>query len=162
MERDIFSLLKISVLNTFGKEAVSCMTTGCWVPCWVTVPIWPGSGWMPGWLDTALRRHRSMCCTICTIAVIRHLSVKSRPSTANGILDRMEEKDLLRRSVSASDGRKRLITLTEKGAGLQEGLRQKFEETEQLMTKGFSEEETAQLHELLRRVMANLEEDRDV
>lgn len=92
--------------------------------------------------------------------VTAHLKVK--PSTANGILDRMEEKDLLRRSVSASDGRKRLITLTEKGAGLQEGLRQKFEETEQLMTKGFSEEETAQLHELLRRVMANLEEDRDV
>ena len=92
--------------------------------------------------------------------VTAHLKVK--PSTANGILDRMEEKALLRRSVSVSDGRKRLITLTEKGAGLQEGLRQKFEETEQLMTKGFSEEETAQLYELLRRVMANLEEDRDV
>ena len=92
--------------------------------------------------------------------VTAHLKVK--PSTANGILDRMEEKALLRRSVSASDGRKRLITLTEKGEGLQEVLRQKFAETEQLMTKGLSEEETAQLHELLRRVMTNLEEDRDV
>ena len=92
--------------------------------------------------------------------VTAHLKVK--PSTANGILDRMEEKALLRRSVSASDGRKRLITLTEKGEGLQEVLRQKFAETEQLMTKGLSEEETAQLHELLRRVMVNLEEDRDV
>ena len=92
--------------------------------------------------------------------VTAHLKVK--PSTANGILDRMEEKDLLRRSISESDGRKRLITLTEKGAGLQEVLRQKFEETEQLMTQGFSEAETAQLHELLRRVMVNLEEDRDV
>ena len=92
--------------------------------------------------------------------VTAHLKVK--PSTANGILDRMEEKALLRRSVSASDGRKRLITLTEKGEGLQEVLRQKFAETEQLMTKGLGEEETAQLHELLRRVMTNLEEDRDV
>ena len=92
--------------------------------------------------------------------VTAHLKVK--PSTANGILDRMEEKALLRRSVSASDGRKRLITLTEKGEGLQEVLRQKFAETEQLMTKGLSEEEIAQLHELLRRVMTNLEEDRDV
>ena len=92
--------------------------------------------------------------------VTAHLKVK--PSTANGILDRMEEKNLLRRSISESDGRKRLITLTEKGAGLQEVLRQKFEETEQLMTQGFSEAETAQLHELLRRVMVNLEEDRDV
>ena len=92
--------------------------------------------------------------------VTAHLKVK--PSTANGILDRMEEKNLLRRSISESDGRKRLITLTEKGAGLQEVLRQKFEETEQLMTQGFSEVETAQLHELLRRVMVNLEEDWDV
>lgn len=92
--------------------------------------------------------------------VTAHLKVK--PSTANGILDRMEEKDLLRRSVSESDGRKRLITLTEKGKSMQEVLRQKFEETEQLMTRGFSEEETAQLHSLLWRVMSNLEEDRNV
>ena len=45
---------------------------------------------------------------------------------------------------------------------MQEVLRQKFGETERLMTKGFSEEETERLYELLRRVMANLEEDRGV
>ena len=90
--------------------------------------------------------------------VTTHLKVK--PSTANGILDRMEEKGLLRRSVSESDGRKRLITLTEKGKSQQETLRQKFEEAEQLMIRGLSREETAQLHELLRRVVSNLEEDR--
>ena len=92
--------------------------------------------------------------------VTAHLKVK--PSTANGILDRMEEKGLLRRSVSESDARRRLITLTEKGIGRQEELRQKFEETEALMRKGFSEEETAQLHALLHRVISNLEEDRKV
>ena len=92
--------------------------------------------------------------------VTAHLKV--RPSTANGILDRMEEKDLLRRSVSESDARKRLITLTEKGKSQQETLRRKFDETEQLMVKGLSREETAQLHTLLRRVMTNLEEDRNL
>ena len=88
--------------------------------------------------------------------------LKVKPSTANGILDRMEEKELLRRSVSESDARRRLITLTEKGIDRQEELRQKFEETEALMRKGFSEEETAQLHALLHRVISNLEEDRKV
>ena len=92
--------------------------------------------------------------------VTAHLKV--RPSTANGILDRMEEMDLLRRSVSESDARKRLITLTEKGKSQQETLRRKFDETEQLMVKGLSREETAQLHTLLRRVMTNLEEDRNL
>ena len=92
--------------------------------------------------------------------VTAHLKVS--PSTANGILDCMEEKDLLRRSVSESDARKRLITLTEKGKSQQETLRRKFDETEQLMVKGLSREETAQLHTLLRRVMTNLEEDRNL
>ena len=92
--------------------------------------------------------------------VTAHLKVK--PSTANGILDRMEEKGLLRRTISAADARKRLVTLTEKGQSQQEMLRQKFEETEHLMVKGLSAEETRQLHALLHRVISNLEEDRNV
>ena len=92
--------------------------------------------------------------------VTAHLKIK--PSTANGILDRMEEKDLLRRTVSGTDARKRLITLTEKGQSQQETFRQKFEEAEKLMVKGMSEEEVRQLHALLHRVMSNLEEDRCV
>ena len=92
--------------------------------------------------------------------VTAHLKVK--PSTANGILDRMAEKELLCRTISGTDARKRLITLTEKGKSQQAELRQKFDETEQVMTKGLSEEEVRQLHELLHRVMANLEEDRSL
>jgi len=92
--------------------------------------------------------------------VTAHLKVK--PSTANGILDRMEEKGLLRRSISGTDARKRLITLTEKGQSQQETFREKFEETETLMVGGLSLEEIRQLHLLLQRVMSNLEEDRKV
>ena len=90
--------------------------------------------------------------------VTAHLKVK--PSTANGILDRMEEKGLLRRTISAADARKRLVTLTEKGQSQQETFRQKFEETENLMVRGLSAEEALQLHALLHRVISNLEEDR--
>ena len=59
----------------------------------------------------------------------RHLMVK--PSTVNGIVDRLEEKGMVRRSVSEWDGRCRLLSLTEEGrrfhddfqagAGLQPG-----------------------------------------
>ena len=90
--------------------------------------------------------------------VIQHLRVK--PSTANGILDRMEEKELVTRSVSDSDARRRLITLTEKGAALQADCRRLFMETEELMLGNLTEEERAALFGLLRRVTINLEEDR--
>lgn len=92
--------------------------------------------------------------------VIRHLKVK--PSTANGILDRMEEKELLSRSVSSRDARQKLITLTEKGAKLQEQLHRTFDETEELMMKGLSLEEREALFACLERVIRNLEEDRSV
>lgn len=90
--------------------------------------------------------------------VIQHLKVK--PSTANGILDRMEEKELVARSVSDSDARQKLITLTEKGAKLQMQLHQAFEETELLMMKGLSPEEREFFFACLERVIQNLEEDR--
>ena len=90
--------------------------------------------------------------------VIRHLKVK--PSTVNGILDRMEEKELVARSVSGSDARQKLITLTEKGIKLQKQLHQAFEETEQLMMNGLSSEEREIFFFCLERVIQNLEEDR--
>ena len=92
--------------------------------------------------------------------VVRHLKVK--PSTANGILDRMEEKGLLSRSVSEQDARQRVITLTEKGAELREQVHQAFHESEELLMKGLSEEERDQLFACLERVIWNLEEDRSV
>ena len=45
--------------------------------------------------------------------VVEHLRV--RPSTANGILDRMEEKGLIARSSDLSDNRQIFVRLTENG-----------------------------------------------
>lgn len=90
--------------------------------------------------------------------VTAHLRVK--PSTANGILDRMEEKELVARSVSDADARRRCITLTEKGKALQECCRQAFFETEALLVRGLSAAEQEQLFALLLRILTNLEEDR--
>ena len=90
--------------------------------------------------------------------ITAHLKVK--PSTANGILSRMEERGWLRRTVSETDARHRQVTLTEKGRERQETFRRIFGEMEMLMVAGLEEEEIGQLHDLLQRVMANLEEDR--
>lgn len=86
--------------------------------------------------------------------------LKVKPSTANGILNRMEEKGLVRRTVSGSDARKRLITLTEKGAEQQALFQERFLDTERAMLRGFTPEETELLRSLLNRVVQNLEEDR--
>lgn len=91
--------------------------------------------------------------------ITAHLKVK--PSTANGILDRMEEKGLVERSVSGADARRRLITLTEKGRREQAFFKQVFTETEALLVRGLSDREQEQLHSLLHRVLSNLEEDRN-
>ena len=86
-----------------------------------------------------------------------YLQVK--PSTANGVLDRMEEKGLVRRSVSGSDARRRLIHLTEKGAEQQALLQRSFLDVEEAMVRGFSLEEREALLAFLNRVIQNLKED---
>ena len=77
-----------------------------------------------------------------------YLQVK--PSTANGVLDRMVEKGLVRR---------RLIHLTEKGAEQQALLQRSFLDVEEAMTRGFSPEEREVLLAFLNRVIQNLKED---
>lgn len=69
---------------------------------------------------------------------------------------------MLRRTISETDARRRLITLTEKGKEQQETFRRIFVESEILMVAGLREEEIEQLHALLHRVMTNLEEDRSL
>ena len=86
-----------------------------------------------------------------------YLQVK--PSTANGVLDRMEEKGLVRRSVNGEDARRRLITLTEKGAEQQALLQRSFLDVEEAMVRGFSPEEREALLAFLNRVIQNLKED---
>jgi DNA-binding MarR family transcriptional regulator len=83
-----------------------------------------------------------------------------RPSTVNGILDRMEERDLVRRSISQEDARQRLISLTDRGRERQDRFRAIHGEMEEVILRGFSPEEVRQFRTLLERAIGNLEEDR--
>lgn len=85
--------------------------------------------------------------------------LRVKPSTVNGVLDRMEEKGLVRRSVSGKDARRRLIHLTGKGEEQQALFQQSFLDAEQAMVRGFSQEERETLVSLLERVIQNLKED---
>lgn len=85
--------------------------------------------------------------------------LRVKPSTVNGVLDRMEEKGLVRRSVSGSDARRRFITLTDKGAEQQALFQQSFLDAEEAMVRGFTQEERETLCALLDRVIQNLKED---
>ena len=85
--------------------------------------------------------------------------LRVKPSTVNGVLDRMEEKGLVRRSISGRDARRRLIHLTEKGAEKQSAFQRSFLDVEEAMVRGFSPEERAALLSLLNRVISNLKED---
>ena len=89
-------------------------------------------------------------------------SLKVKPSTVNGILDRMEEKGLVERTVSGTDARQRLVALTLAGRKREEQVKQAFLEAEALIVRGLTNEETDTLRSLLERVIQNLEEDRMV
>ena len=88
--------------------------------------------------------------------------LRVKPSTAGGVLDRMEEKGLVRRSVNGADARRRLITLTEKGAEQQALFQRSFLDVEETIVRGFSREERETLASLLNRVIQNLKEDTQV
>ena len=86
-----------------------------------------------------------------------HMRVK--PSTMNGVLDRMEEKGLVRRSISGRDARRRILTLTDKGEEEQTAFQQSYLDAEEAMVRGFSQEERETLLRLLDRVIQNLKEE---
>ena len=90
--------------------------------------------------------------------VVSHLRVK--PSTANGILDRMEEKGLIRRAADENDQRQKRVSATEKGREMKELVRNAFQDAEAAMARGLRPDEAETLRSLLGRVIENLEEDR--
>ena len=87
-----------------------------------------------------------------------HLRVK--PSTVNGILDRMEEKGLIRRTTDENDQRQKRVSATEKGREMKELVRNAFQDAEAAMARGLRPDEAETLRSLLGRVIENLEEDR--
>ena len=89
-------------------------------------------------------------------------SLKVKPPTVNGILDRREEKGLVERTVSGQDARQRGVALTPAGLEREKQAEQSFLEAEALIARGLTAEETDTLRSLLERVIHNLEEDRNL
>ena len=90
--------------------------------------------------------------------VVEHLRVK--PSTVNGILDRMEEKGIIRRTADKNDQRQKRVSATEKGREMKELVQNAFQDAEAAMARGLRPDEAETLRSLLGRVIENLEEDR--
>ena len=89
----------------------------------------------------------------------RHLMVK--PSTVNGIVDRLEEKGMVRRSVSESDGRCRLLSLTEEGRRFHDDFQDVLRQVNDRLERGFSQEEKAVFTDFLLRAARNLADEEE-
>ena len=84
-------------------------------------------------------------------------AMRLKPSTINGIVDRLLEKDYITRCPSPKDGRCRLLQLTEQGAAMVETLRKALDQTDNTVLADLTEEEQVLLDGLLRRIIAHLE-----
>ncbi len=89
----------------------------------------------------------------------RYLMIK--PSTVNGIIDRLEEKDMVRRTVSTSDGRCRILALTDAGRQFHDDFQEVLRQVSCTLERGFSDSEKAQFTEFLLRVARNLADEED-
>lgn len=82
-----------------------------------------------------------------------------KPSTVNGIVDRLEEKGMLRRTTSREDGRCRILVLTEAGMRFYDNFLAAEQQVNERLECGFSEEERETLIGLLTRLARNLTEE---
>lgn len=89
----------------------------------------------------------------------RHLMIK--PSTVNGIVDRLEEKGLVYRTVSAADGRCRILALTEEGQRFHDDFQAVLRQVNERLERGFTQEEKAQFTAFLLRAGRNLTDEEE-
>ena len=87
----------------------------------------------------------------------RELGLKA--STVNGIVDRLEEKGLILRRQSREDGRRRIISLTDRGRQATEEFHAALEEADRRFCAALSAEEQSQLRDMLSRLITNLEDE---
>ena len=87
----------------------------------------------------------------------RHLMIK--PSTVNGIVDRLEEKGMLRRTASKTDGRCRILELTDQGMQFYDNFTAVVRQVNTRLERDFTAEEKELLLSLLMRVARNLAEE---
>jgi len=84
-------------------------------------------------------------------------AMRLKPSTINGIVDRLLEKEYITRCSCPSDGRCRLLHLTEKGATMVDSFREALDQTDRTVLADLTEEEQVVLDGLLRRIIQHLE-----
>lgn len=77
-------------------------------------------------------------------------------ATVSGILSRMEDKGFIEIRPDIHDRRVKRIFLLEKGTACSKELRQRIDESEQLITRGFTPEELTQFRGFLQRAAQNL------
>lgn len=82
-----------------------------------------------------------------------------KPSTVNGIVDRLEEKGFLTRSAGKDDGRCRILQLTDKGRAFHEDFVRIVRQVNERMERNFTADELETLKALLVRVAKNLSEE---
>ena len=83
------------------------------------------------------------------------------PSTVNGIVDRLEEKGLVYRTVSATDGRCRILALTEEGQRFHDDFQTVLHQVNERLERGFTQEEKAQFTAFLLRAGRNLTDEEE-
>lgn len=83
--------------------------------------------------------------------------LRLKPSTVNGIVNRLEEKGYILRRASPADGRCRLVSLTDAGREKIEAFRVSLEEANRRICAVLTEEEQACLRDMLSRIIADLE-----
>lgn len=76
--------------------------------------------------------------------------------TVTGILNRMEEKDMIRRVRKEEDKRCRLVQMTDKSRICMESLRQDMEQEEERLTKGMTSQQTEEFRNMLKMVLTNI------
>ena len=84
-------------------------------------------------------------------------AMRLKPSTINGIVERLLEKEYITRCPSPHDGRCRLLRLTEAGQELVDSFRAALDQMDTAVLADLTEDEQAVLDSLLRRIIAHLE-----
>ena len=84
-------------------------------------------------------------------------AMRLKPSTINGIVERLLEKDYITRCTCPTDGRCRLLHLTESGQEMVDSFREALDQTDRTVAADLTKEEQEVLDGLLRRIITHLE-----
>ena len=84
-------------------------------------------------------------------------ALELKPSTINGIVERLLEKEYISRCPSPTDGRCRLLRRTAAGEEMVDSLRAALDRTDKAVEADLTEEEQELLCGFLRRICKNLE-----